>query len=145
MVKCKLCKCLYKRKSKNQKYCGSYVQKTGCSLIMHLNPKKQINKKKIVSSTKRRVLTEKSMLYSKLYRLKIKLTVEEYKEMIVLQNNLCAICKLPQENKALAIDHDHITKKVRGLLCQKCNIGIGNMKDSIENLENAIIYLKNYQ
>ena len=42
----------------------------------------------------------------------------------------------------MAIDHDHATGKVRGLICYNCNIGLGHFKDSIDTLERAIEYLK---
>jgi hypothetical protein len=44
--------------------------------------------------------------------------------------------------KALGVDHDHITGKVRGLLCNDCNLGIGHFKDNIEKLKLAIKYLE---
>lgn len=64
--------------------------------------------------------------------------------VIELQKGLCAIC----ENKPTStpcIDHDHATLKVRGMLCNNCNVGIGRLKDSIFLLERAISYLKSYQ
>ena len=71
------------------------------------------------------------------------LTSKEYINLCVKQNNVCAIC----ENKCptgynLAIDHNHITGEIRGLLCINCNGGLGNFKDSIKLLDKAIIYLK---
>jgi hypothetical protein len=44
---------------------------------------------------------------------------------------------------ALVMDHNHSTGKFRGMLCHHCNRGLGNFKDDIQNLENAILYLKN--
>jgi hypothetical protein len=40
------------------------------------------------------------------------------------------------------VDHDHETNKIRGLLCSRCNTGLGLFFDNISNLENAILYLK---
>jgi hypothetical protein len=59
------------------------------------------------------------------------------------QKGLCAICK--SKPKKLCIDHDHITGKVRGLLCNPCNQGLGHLRDNITNLISAINYLKGYE
>lgn len=70
----------------------------------------------------------------------------EYEKMVVLQNGRCAICEVHQSelSKPLFVDHNHVTKKVRGLLCQKCNTGIGFLKADagIEVLVKAVGYLK---
>ena len=44
---------------------------------------------------------------------------------------------------SLVMDHNHETGKFRGMLCNHCNRGLGNFKDNIQNLESAILYLKN--
>jgi hypothetical protein len=61
------------------------------------------------------------------------ITQEEYQAIFNKQNGLCAICGKPEtamsrrgKPKLLAVDHDHVTGKVRALLCQGCNIGLGN-------------------
>lgn len=74
--------------------------------------------------------------------------IKEYKEMLEKQNNSCAICKQKETSTCkkgntmrMAVDHCHTTGKIRGILCSNCNKGIGSLKDSIDNLKNAIIYL----
>ena len=52
----------------------------------------------------------------------------------------CQICK---SKERLHIDHDHSTKKFRGILCGKCNQGIGLLNENIDTLQKAIIYLQN--
>lgn len=69
-------------------------------------------------------------------------TPEEYERRFSEQNGLCAICKLNLPK--LAIDHDHRTGKVRGLLCRKCNAGIGMLGDSFERLLKAASYLRKH-
>lgn len=69
------------------------------------------------------------------------ITETNFDEMYINQNGCCAICK-KQTKKKLNIDHCHKTKKVRGLLCWNCNMGIGYFKDDINLLNNAIKYLK---
>lgn len=61
--------------------------------------------------------------------------------MLDAQNNRCAICFIEFDGIKFHIDHDHASGKVRGLLCRGCNWGLGNFKDSIEALTNAIDYL----
>jgi hypothetical protein len=70
-------------------------------------------------------------------------TVEEYEQLLLDQRYACAICKTPadQFQRALHVDHDHVTGKVRGLLCVRCNTGLGCFKDSTENLVEALHYL----
>ena len=77
------------------------------------------------------------------------ISLEQYKELYRLQNGECAICLKkhdgydPKGNKRrLDVDHCHKTKRVRGLLCLKCNRSIGMMDDSPEILERAVRYLR---
>jgi hypothetical protein len=69
--------------------------------------------------------------------------VKEYDIMLSKQQGCCAICGKPADEfkKALAVDHDHLTGEVRGLLCSNCNTGIGNLRDDIGMLYRAIEYL----
>jgi hypothetical protein len=55
------------------------------------------------------------------------------------QGGVCAICGAPSPEH---VDHDHVFGNVRGILCFNCNGGQGQFKDNIENLRNAISYLK---
>ena len=70
--------------------------------------------------------------------------------MLKKQDYKCAICRtLNSGNKIfkhLSVDHDHNKVfKVRGLLCQLCNHGLGNFKDNIKRLQAAIKYLKLFE
>lgn len=70
--------------------------------------------------------------------------LDDYYKLLKDQNGLCAICnKTCARKHRLAIDHCHTTGKVRGLLCERCNHGLGNFKDNIDSLKNAIKYLEN--
>lgn len=75
------------------------------------------------------------------------ITISEYKKMLKKQDGKCYICKSSNadDNKTtrLYIDHCHEKGHIRGLLCSKCNFGLGNFNDSIEELNRAIDYLKN--
>lgn len=67
------------------------------------------------------------------------------------QDYRCAICNKPDDDidlriaaiDQLVIDHDHVTGKVRGLLCRSCNYGLGIFKDNPRLLANAAAYIKN--
>ena len=92
--------------------------------------------------------------YRKLVLKKYNLSLEDYDKMIEKQNGLCAICGLPEsvkyrgKTKNLAIDHNHNTDEVRGLLCYRCNSAIGGLKVDnlgILNLEKAIEYLNSFK
>lgn len=71
------------------------------------------------------------------------ITLDDYNEMLEAQGGVCAICGGEESGRYqyLAVDHDHQTKKIRGLLCHKCNKGIGCLKDSVDVLQSAIRYL----
>lgn len=66
----------------------------------------------------------------------------EYAEMLIQHGGVCGVCKRPNKNgRALCVDHNHETGKVRGLLCDKCNQALGKAEDSIERLWALIQYL----
>lgn len=77
------------------------------------------------------------------------ITPEQYDEMLHDQGGCCAICgqseraRHPRSKKIqkLAVDHRHEDGKVRGLLCQDCNRGIGKFHEDISRLRKAIEYL----
>jgi DNA-directed RNA polymerase subunit RPC12/RpoP len=67
---------------------------------------------------------------------------EQIDAIIKSQNYKCAICG---DTRKLFVDHDHTTKKVRGLLCSKCNSGLGLLQDDSRILQNAIRYLEKFR
>lgn len=83
-------------------------------------------------------------------------TLDELDAMYEAQNGRCAICQAegprPAEGdmpgrgygRALDIDHDHATGRVRALLCKDCNLGIGRFSDDPEKLESAAQYLRRH-
>lgn len=96
---------------------------------------------------------------SNLWRL-YKIRPEEYDALLEAQKHRCAICQIldtevdlsrvggrPRQNGtlrmvfALAVDHHHATRRVRGLLCPDCNRGLGHFKDDSDRLRRAIKYL----
>ena len=74
---------------------------------------------------------------------KYELDSDDYYNMVYEQGYRCKICnKIPK--KGYHIDHDHKTGKVRGLLCLKCNIGLGCFNDDVNLFKKCIDYLKNH-
>lgn len=68
------------------------------------------------------------------------ITGKEFDLLLKSQNYCCAICN-KHIAKNLSVDHNHITGKIRGLLCQKCNQALGMLEDNVDFFENAIKYL----
>lgn len=71
------------------------------------------------------------------------ITPEQYFDLLKIQDNACAICRR-QSKRKLAVDHDHISGEIRGLLCTSCNTGIGLLQDCPHVLNNALKYLSKY-
>lgn len=88
------------------------------------NHKKEENKKRRI----RRILANYNF------------TLEEYNRMYEKQEGKCAICGI--NYPVLCVDHHHSTGKVRGLLCRKCNLLLGNANDDMLILSKAIEYLR---
>ncbi len=70
-------------------------------------------------------------------------TQAEYELMFRAQAGMCAVCHKTQK-RAFDVDHNHITKEVRGLLCTNCNRMIGHAGDNLEILEAAAAYLRRF-
>jgi len=107
---------------------------------------------KISTNKNHKKYPEKRLLNAKKMNLKSKfgLSLDDLDKLIKKYENLCAICRKPETTydaktkiiKRLTIDHCHKTNEIRGLLCNKCNFGIGYFNDSIEILKSAIQYLE---
>ena len=98
---------------------------------------------KAISKIKRETRPEEAKLSQRKAHLKhtFGITHEDYESLLKGQKGVCAICKQPSSKKQLAVDHNHSTGEVRGLLCQSCNTALGLFKDNPSVLETAINYL----
>ena len=87
---------------------------------------------------------QKRRTYRKALLRKYGLTLGDYERMLFEQDERCAICESPEcdSNNSMAVDHDHQTGKVRGILCRRCNLVLGKMEDDPSLLEAAAAYLK---
>lgn len=64
-----------------------------------------------------------------------------YADLFERQNGLCGICANPMQRPLL--DHCHKTMQVRGLLCSRCNVGLGQFQDDEKLLAKALNYIRN--
>lgn len=88
---------------------------------------------------------EKRKLYTRNSRIRAYgIEPKIYYEMLEQQGNGCAICNEPSIKRAMNIDHDHKSGKVRGLLCDKCNLSLGHIEKE-GFLEKALQYLSQYK
>lgn len=117
-----------------------------------MNPSKKKELNRIFYLKNKDKIKAKSVLYYKNNKEKIlkRLTLreygvspEEYDEMVKKQGNRCCICQ-KEDSRALSVDHDHKTGKVRALLCSKCNLYVGHIENT-ELLEKALQYIAKYK
>jgi len=131
--------------NRSQFYCSKFCSNKKTSEIN----RERIQKQQKLWRGKNPIATRIS---SRKYHLKIKfnLTEKQYDSLLKKQAGCCAICKAAPEFKQdklnrtrgrLNIDHNHETKKIRGLLCESCNRALGLFKDNPQILLNAFKYL----
>jgi hypothetical protein len=72
------------------------------------------------------------------------ITLENKADILAEQGGVCACCgsSNPFTKNGFSTDHDHLSGKVRGVLCKHCNTGLGLLGDNIAGLEQALLYLK---
>lgn len=94
-------------------------------------------------------LANKEKVASRVYEWKLEnvygITREQYSEILAAQQGRCALCftEEPGGSGKWHVDHDHDSGQVRGLLCLRCNVGLGNFRDDADLLWSAIEYLHN--
>lgn len=142
--KCLRCEKTFETNSKIKKYCGRIADESSCSRLNNkFSSKRHLDR---FTPQQKKDYRKGNMLF---YRFRIRLA--EYNVILNKQNGLCAICNQKETSKdkfgtrMLAVDHNHKTGKVRGLLCYRCNTGIGRFNDDIKLLKNSINYLKKYE
>ena|SRR3990167_2152743 len=137
-------------KEKQREYTKIHRKKPEIALIIkqrnalpYFKEKRKQYKKSIMGklAERRYARSEKSRLRLKARRLETRygLSVDAYQELYKIRDGKCDICGIKKEK--LDIDHCHKTNKVRGLLCGKCNRGLGMFMDNPELLEKAKKYI----
>lgn len=102
---------------------------------------KEANKEKVKAWAKARSKKHES---KRMFR-KYGIDYDQYCHLVIIQGGVCAICKRDNGKHKLLIDHCHKTGKVRGLLCKKCNTGIGLLGDCAALISRAVEYCKNVE
>lgn len=142
---CKSCRLLDRNKREQAKFAPTY---DGDKICLKCNLSLSKNQFLLNKSTQDgfngwcKSCTKSSALYNK-----YSISLEQYNFLLKKQNNSCAICnttspKGPQN--VFVVDHCHNTGKVRGLLCNHCNTGLGKLGDTKESLKKAIDYLDGF-
>jgi hypothetical protein len=161
--KCSRCKAeksfndFYKNKSQSSGYSSWCKQcsREGTAKWVHENRdrKRLIDRKSRVANREAILLREKERYQpdrarEKRLARKFGMSIEQYSQMLIAQNGRCAIChgrgSGMSHSDNLSIDHDHRGGGVRGLLCARCNVGIGMFKDDIDCLLRAAAYLTSH-
>lgn len=83
--------------------------------------------------------TRKPSRYEKL-KARYGLTEKDFNILAAKQSNSCKICFTKTDE--LVVDHCHTTNRVRGLLCDRCNVGLGCFKEDVISIRRAIDYLE---
>lgn len=117
---------------------------TNCKLCIKLLRKEAPESHRLYQDRYRKRHPDRVLMYFRKWKLKknFDITPELYGQLFNKQLGLCAICGEQQLNKKLAVDHDHQTGQVRGLLCTACNIALGLLHDDPVRLVMARQYLK---
>lgn len=103
------------------------------------------NRDKIADRDRKRRQADPNYDRSRNYKAKYGITLEQYNEMFANQGGVCAVCAQPERRKEtdhLAVDHNHATGQVRGLLCSNCNRAIGLLEDDPKRMMAAASYLR---
>lgn len=108
--------------------------------------KKRWARRKDTHNTSRRAwnAAHKDAIRRRNYKTKFDKTPEEIDLMFAKQGKVCAICGEIPRNGVPSVDHIHGTKIIRGLLCDRCNAGIGMFLDDPHRLYKAMVYLSKW-
>lgn len=131
--------------SPSTRHCLSNINsesKTGDCSICGPNSKMRLHGKQWKCYYKSRQNTRIELTYGDGKIIPRKELNSSYDHLMSSQQGVCAVCKKSEVNgKSLSIDHCHVTGEIRGLLCSKCNTGIGLLGDNVEGLQAALDYL----
>lgn len=105
------------------------------------------NREKVLAKAK--AIRDADPVYNRVRKLKQNygMTLEEWNTLFASQNQCCALCGTSDFSvgKGACVDHDHVTKKVRAILCQPCNMGLGAFRDRPDVLRAAADYIEQHK
>lgn len=103
----------------------------------------QNNRERVLERERNRYHSDKNHSRDKHLRKRFKITLEQFNKLLEQQHGVCAICGGPPVmGQSLHVDHDHQTGQVRGLLCGRCNTGIGLLGDTEAGISKALEYFR---
>lgn len=127
------------RRCGQDKVAGDFIWKTDGKIARGQKCKSCV--KEVLYDTPEFKESQRNANYKRLYGIDL----EEYNTLLERQGGKCAICKQESDatgkNSKLHVDHDHRTRKVRGLLCYRCNIAMGFLSDDPERIYMIMDYL----
>jgi hypothetical protein len=121
----------------------AFSQCKKCIINQHKTPAGKKIKKNATNKYQKTLRGKESHRNNRL-KAKYGITLEEYNKILKSQGGVCKVCGTGDPGGKYGIfhvDHNHKTGKIRGLLCNECNRGLGAFKDSIWSLIKAIWYL----
>ena len=117
---------------------GLQYQCTSCRKLIEKSPIK-------LARDRKRYHDNKGIYRDKYYQRTYGLTIDQYNSLLASQGNKCAVCKGNcKTGRLLAVDHDHNSGSVRGLLCSSCNQALGLLQDDSEIISNLLKYINKY-
>lgn len=143
MITCRICKCNKPFTNFSKRPNSKTGYRTECKPCLYVQRKKQPNFGRWHKENKKRLSQYNRERTLKRYH---NITIEDYNNMLEAQHGACAICKtyaFMGIGKKAHVDHCHKTGKIRGLLCNLCNVGLGAFRDSPEVMMLAANYLVN--
>mgnify|MGYP003149689116 CR=1 FL=1 len=141
----------YKNKEQKAAYMKEYNEKNKEQIAAYRKEYREKNKEQLAAYEKEYYKKNKEQITAstKEYFLKSKygMTLKDKTILLQKQNNKCMICFIKfntddTRTTTPAVDHCHISNKIRGLLCGLCNKGLGHFKDNTKLLTKAINYLQ---
>ena len=122
---------------------GPYMNRTHCKYGHEFTAENTYwyAKGNSVSRICKTCIRERNNFRSRLYGM----SLSQYQALLAEQGGRCAICGGMSSGRALSVDHDHLTGRIRALLCNGCNAGIAQFRHDPALLAKAIDYLERWR